>query len=38
MDGLSAGVKRDRRALVGDVIAERIGILLGCEVKTAICT
>lgn len=38
MDGLSAGVKRDKQALKGGVTAERIGMLFGCEGKTAICT
>lgn len=38
VDGLSAGVKRDKQALEGDVTAERVGMLLGCEGKTAICT
>lgn len=33
-----ADTERDRQAQKGDVIAERIGMLLGCEVKTAICT
>lgn len=35
---LSTGVERDIQALKGDVTAERIGMLFGCEGKTAICT
>lgn len=31
--GAGAGAERDRQALKGDVTAERIGILLGCEGK-----